>query len=57
VEKLGRLVEDHVTRSHFELMLIVMVVEDEEQPGLGDLLVDVDDGRDHMRGESVHMHA
>jgi hypothetical protein len=56
VEKFGGFVEDHVPGGHLQLVLLVRMVEDEQLPGSGDLLVHVDDGGDHVGGEGVHVH-
>ena len=43
VQQLGRLVEHHVPRLHLDQVLVVLVVEDQQRPGLVGVLVHVDD--------------
>ena len=56
VQQFGGLVQYHVAGLHCHIMLVAVVVQDEQRPVFTHTLVHIDDGRDDMSANSIHMH-
>jgi hypothetical protein len=52
-----KMLAHHIPGLHDDAVLVVLVVQDEQGPVPVHLLVHIDDGRDHVRVDGVHVHA
>ena len=57
MQHLGRLIQHHITGSHGDPVLILIMVQNEQTPRLINVLINIDDGRDDMGVGGVDVHA
>ena len=56
MQQLGGFVQEHISRSHCHRVLVVLVIQDHQQPILLHVLVHIDDSAHNMSVDCVHVH-